>query len=276
MDAGKIVLIVVATLLCVAIISLAIWSLLNERWKTIVIKTSERLKDLQQINERYSFLVCDTEITYPTRCKSKREFDRFDYLSHLKEYLLNHQSEIEELLSKIRRNKAAYEKYMKEVQSCETHKMEEICRRYHISCERYIIVENRLSKKEVQAPALDIKLKVTASYISPQGRNHYYHGIIYGYWYITKYLPIVIQEYEQMTDYQRSAAAERAKMTDSLRYDIMKRDGFRCQLCGATASDGVTLHIDHIVPVSKGGKTVPSNLRTLCSRCNMGKRDKLE
>lgn len=179
MDAGKIVLIVVATPLCVAIISLAIWSLLNEKWKTIVIKTSERLKDLQQINERYSFFVCDTEITYPTRCKSKREFDRFDYLSHLKEYLLNHQSEIEELLSKIRRNKAAYEKYMKEVQSCETHKMEEICRRYHISCERYIIVENRLSKKEVQAPVLDIKLKVTASYISPQGRNHYYHGIIY-------------------------------------------------------------------------------------------------
>ena len=79
-----------------------------------------------------------------------------------------------------------------------------------------------------------------------------------------------------MTEYQRSAAAERAKMTDSLRYDIMKRDGFRCQLCGATASAGVTLHIDHIVPVSKGGKTVPSNLRTLCSRCNMGKRDKLE
>ena len=33
--------------------------------------------------------------------------------------------------------------------------------------------------------------------------------------------------------------------------------------------------IDHIIPVSKGGQTIPSNLRTLCDRCNMGKSDKM-
>ena len=65
-------------------------------------------------------------------------------------------------------------------------------------------------------------------------------------------------------------------MTDSLRYDVMQRDGFRCQLCGATAADGYKLHVDHIIPVSKGGKTEMGNLRTLCERCNMGKRDKIE
>jgi len=69
---------------------------------------------------------------------------------------------------------------------------------------------------------------------------------------------------------------QRALMTDSLRYDILKRDGFRCKICGATAADGVKLHVDHIVPVSKGGRTDPQNLRTLCERCNMGKGAKLE
>ena len=60
-------------------------------------------------------------------------------------------------------------------------------------------------------------------------------------------------------------------MTPSLRYKIMQRDGFRCRLCGASAADGAKLHVDHICPVSKGGKTEPDNLRTLCERCNLGK-----
>ncbi len=56
----------------------------------------------------------------------------------------------------------------------------------------------------------------------------------------------------------------------------MRRDGFKCQICGSTAKDGVKLHVDHIIPVSKGGKTEPKNLRTLCDRCNLGKSDKIE
>jgi len=71
-------------------------------------------------------------------------------------------------------------------------------------------------------------------------------------------------------------AQQRRLMTDSLRYDVMQRDGFRCQICGATAADGYKLHVDHILPVSKGGKTEMGNLRTLCERCNMGKGAKIE
>jgi hypothetical protein len=63
-----------------------------------------------------------------------------------------------------------------------------------------------------------------------------------------------------------------------LRYDVLKRDRFRCSICGATpASDlSVELHVDHIHPRSAGGETAMTNLRTLCSRCNLGKSDKLE
>jgi len=61
---------------------------------------------------------------------------------------------------------------------------------------------------------------------------------------------------------------QRKLMTPSLRRKIAERDGYRCQRCGKYMPDGVGLQIDHIVPVSKGGKTVPSNLQVLCSRCN--------
>lgn len=69
---------------------------------------------------------------------------------------------------------------------------------------------------------------------------------------------------------------ERDKMTPGLRYNILRRDGFRCRLCGRTAEDGVTLEVDHIVPISKGGLTEESNLRTLCKDCNRGKGAKIE
>jgi len=71
-------------------------------------------------------------------------------------------------------------------------------------------------------------------------------------------------------------AEQRKLVTPSLRYDIMKRDGFRCVICGRRADDGVKLHVDHIKPVSKGGKSTPSNLRTLCQDCNLGKSAKFD
>lgn len=61
---------------------------------------------------------------------------------------------------------------------------------------------------------------------------------------------------------------QRKLMSKDLRMRIMKRDKYTCQMCGKFMPDEVGLHIDHIVPVSKGGKSVESNLRVLCSKCN--------
>lgn len=62
-----------------------------------------------------------------------------------------------------------------------------------------------------------------------------------------------------------------------LRFRVMQRDNFKCCICGASpAKDpSVVLHVDHIIPWSKGGKTELDNLQTLCSNCNYGKSDDL-
>lgn len=64
----------------------------------------------------------------------------------------------------------------------------------------------------------------------------------------------------------------------NVRYSILRRDGERCVLCGASPRDNsiVVLEVDHIIPVSKGGDDSLSNLRTLCKDCNQGKKDKNE
>lgn len=51
------------------------------------------------------------------------------------------------------------------------------------------------------------------------------------------------------------------------------RDGARCQLCGAEARTGATLHVDHVIPWSKEGETTLENLQVLCHVCNIGKSD---
>ena len=60
-----------------------------------------------------------------------------------------------------------------------------------------------------------------------------------------------------------------------LRFKVLARDNFKCCACGASpAKDpAVELHVDHIIPWSKGGETELENLQTLCSKCNLGKSD---
>lgn len=66
----------------------------------------------------------------------------------------------------------------------------------------------------------------------------------------------------------------RKPIPKSVRFEVFKRDDFRCQYCGAVAPD-VILEVDHIKPVSKGGTNDILNLVTACRDCNRGKRDKV-
>lgn len=63
---------------------------------------------------------------------------------------------------------------------------------------------------------------------------------------------------------------KRKAVSKKMRFEVFKRDSFTCQYCGRKAPD-VVLHIEHITPVSKGGKNTLMNLVTSCVECNLGK-----
>jgi len=73
---------------------------------------------------------------------------------------------------------------------------------------------------------------------------------------------------------KHTPSADVFPITTKLRFMVLKRDGYRCTLCGATSQQkGVRLHVDHIIPRDWGGPTLPWNLTTLCGKCNEGKKN---
>ena len=66
---------------------------------------------------------------------------------------------------------------------------------------------------------------------------------------------------------------KRKSISKKTRFEVFKRDGFKCQYCGAAAPD-VLLEVDHIDPVSKDGPHDILNFLTACSSCNNGKSDR--
>lgn len=73
------------------------------------------------------------------------------------------------------------------------------------------------------------------------------------------------------------AKEQRTLMTKKLRESIKARDNFTCCNCGNSThvEPNLLLEIDHIIPVSKGGRTEEDNLQTLCWKCNRSKGDKI-
>ncbi len=240
-----------------------------------VFNNSLRLKKVFELNDRkrelFSWELKDT-YHFSFRCKSKSAFDHFDEFHFFAEKIGEDLWFFQSRLGILSDNKKQYltdylpalEQIMKETAEISFPKRKKQSKYQQI--EKDLIAENQLH------PVCKFEVVVTYSYTSPQGRNHYVQE-----GYLTdREIQTLIEEREEKNSKKNSILRERALMTDSLRYDIMKRDHFRCVICGATQEDGVKLHVDHIIPVSKGGKTEKSNLRTLCERCNLGKSAKYD
>ncbi|RIH88144.1 HNH endonuclease [Meiothermus luteus] len=55
------------------------------------------------------------------------------------------------------------------------------------------------------------------------------------------------------------------------RRNILRRDAYTCQYCGKRGGD---LTVDHVLPKSRGGRSVWENLVTACRACNLKKKNR--
>jgi hypothetical protein len=71
---------------------------------------------------------------------------------------------------------------------------------------------------------------------------------------------------------EREPNYERRQIPSEVRIEVWQRDGARCKKCGSRER----LHLDHIIPVSKGGSDAAQNLELLCQRCNLAKGARIQ
>ena len=112
------------------------------------------------------------------------------------------------------------------------------------------------------------------SYTSPTDRNHYSYDIVLNEPELIKFAEYLNNQIK----YRKSAKYQRQLMTPQLREQILSRDKYECKKCGVSKKNEkqLLLEVDHIIPISRGGITIESNLQALCWKCNRTKGARLD
>lgn len=236
---------------------------------TYVKKNSIRYRKLLEINEEFESRTEDyrSKVHRSYKFNTKAKYDNVNNREKvLKEHLNDDKEYFHNVLVQIDTNKMCENIYSRRV-----HGLNGVS-----SIDKFKYIEDKLIFNHTGLNfKQDFSLQFDMKYSSPKGRNNYKTTIKLDADDILKILVEIQEEFVDKTEYEIFRDGERAKMTAGFRYDILKRDNFTCQLCGAKAiTHDVTLHVDHIKPVKKGGLTVEDNLQTLCRDCNLGKGTK--
>lgn len=235
-----------------------------------VTKVSLKIQNLIQLNEKYNFVKVKKNRKIFEREFSRKSLDRVTRESILKYHLENNidsfRTDIENAINDLKKLDN-YNKELEKISSFES-KNES-----NYSFNKFKKIENRVFESLIhKKDEFMINLKIEVNYRSSAGRVN-----------ISRYgkcsfeeLVNIYKQWQNGRKYEETKKQERKMMNDDIRYNVLKRDNYTCCICGATAKDGAKLEVDHIIPVSKGGKTIMSNLQTLCDRCNKGKSNKTD
>lgn len=258
----------------VIILIILIAVILPKRNKKIVIKTSTLLKELDNLNSQYSFYELKKRYIFKKDFPTLQKFSTYQTGKLFDETIIENLELVEQSKAALR-NQKLYNEYMNKVRSLNSQITPEATKELKISYKKYLKIEKELFNINQLNPRLDSEIQCTVEYTSPGGRNHHTKSDVFDLSYVTQRCDELMEEQSMSNHEKERRKRERALLTAKLRYEILERDEFKCQICGRTEKDGVKLHVDHIFPISKGGATIPENLRTLCSDCNLGKSDSI-
>lgn len=259
---------VIGLIIVLGIIILVVKLIQAERI-SLVRQYSTRYAQMQYLKSVYQFKEIAKELPLYKECGSKAEFDRFRARDFLIGIAMDQHEILEDFVYDAEFNRVQYEAYSEEIAELPP-TPEEIVKRTKIGIESFDRYEKELCVNLYVKPILDPLVVVKSSYTSAKGRNTY----SYEESFTVAQIRDILCAASERINYEQGRAYQRSIMTESLRYSVLQRDHFRCVICGASVEEGAKLEVDHIKPISKGGKTELSNLRTLCKSCNRGKRDR--
>lgn len=232
-------------------------------------------KKIVFLNDNFELDYFIKQIEFHKKYKSKAAVQKASLEDAAIQYISENLVYVEKLIEEYKKSEKQYENYKKALKKILETEFDysriKVNKILFSSLENFINLETKMIKKIIFDNKNLLSLYVYVDYTSPKGRNYWCKDFTYSVSNILDYIKTV----KHHEEYMKSAKYQRSILSDSLRYDVLKRDNFTCQICGASSKkDGVKLEVDHIFPVSKGGKTEMKNLQTLCERCNRGKSDK--
>lgn len=254
--------------------------LYEEYIKHIVYQTSPRLRTLKEINESASReqFRNGLEVNFPatperltTVVNNKYYFEHFDFKQGIIHAMKRALKE-EETLKYTKKSFEIEKEYIEALEYLPPFVTKEVKEKLegteYLSFEEYAKMERDLYGQCSKAGICDWEVELAVKLPAKNGKPSRWQYKTYKKEELIKIWEAV-QKGIQSNEYQRML------VTPKIRYQIMKRDRFTCQICGRKSPE-VKLHVDHIKPVSKGGTLGGekyNNLRTLCDLCNVGKSD---
>lgn len=272
MSPGIIILVVILITIAVVVsISVSVF-VYNKKYRDFVLNHCESIKQLQLINAKYNFNIVpnmDMTNTYDNE-NMYGDISCMDYLIYQLAY---NYRKVESCLDATYANQSLFREYKKEFKES----VVPLTKHYDVNelprnINKLEKVEKNELKKMLKNPITDFSITVKLVLTQINGvYRHSKHDVFY-----SDKLEKLIEDvkdkrgsyYERQYIWNAICRVERGKVTNRMRFFIYERDGYRCQICGRSTND---LEVDHIIPISKGGKSTPDNLQTLCHRCNYRK-----
>lgn len=244
----------------------------NRRRKEEIVRTnSEYYQRLLALNARtrVDTSIVEEKHSYVSRSQTLQDFETMNKNSTLRHLVQgSKRSEIVKLLSVAENNRMSRLIYDEECRCLSSTITKERCKEIGISYEDFLAIESILVyDNKLQIPEdFEVCCMIVFGVMGKIEKSKMYR-------FSAQSLRNAINgDFRNEDDEEaQRRQQERNRVTPSVRYRVIARDGGRCCLCGRSAKDGVTLEVDHIIPISKGGTSDEENLQTLCRDCNRGK-----
>lgn len=267
-----IILTIIITL--IILISVIVYIVLSRRIKynTFVLNNSIYLKNLKELNAKYSFHSVDY-INLVEIYDNEKHFENISCQDYLIYNLPSISKEAFDQINKINENNKKYKKYLSDLENIKDIGCFQTPTK-NLNIEKLIKIESKFVEKEIQRPKINFYLKVTLKLSDLHEANIFNQKSTIFYEKDIFSLNDRINNkrgsfYNDREIWDAICRVERGKVSNKLRFKIYERDGNKCCKCGA--KDKNNLEIDHIKPISKGGKSTEDNLQTLCHNCNKAK-----
>lgn len=261
-----VVLISLAILILLVVIFVKIIKNIQSRYIKISTEQNPAIRALKDLNLQYKFEhIPDMDLSKNYDNENfYNEIDPIDYLTYR---LVDIQKRVCDGINAANKNSFIYPAYSQEVEVLKS-QLDNHIHKNILFKNAFKKIQMRVFENYIQAPIIEFKIAVTIYLTKINGVYRCSKKKIFNKEEIEDIIKRLRNKqndfYLDDMIWQSICRVERGKVTNRLRFSIYARDGRRCQKCGSTRN----LEIDHIFPISKGGKSTPDNLQTLCRRCN--------